>query len=439
MTTPYALTRATVIHPASAGEPLVEHTVLIDADGLISAIGPSAEVEVPAAVQRIDCTGRFVLPGMINAHAHLFADGRPLGAIYLHPRMKGITSRVLHSKIGSKILGKRTRTNAGVQLRSGVTTLRTVGDGRREVIDYQGQVERGEIVGPRVLASGPLMAITGGHGHPQISYLADTPEQGREGTRKNIDDGAKAIKIAATGGVTDAKGIGHAGKPEVSEETMRAICEEAHAEGILVAAHAQSVEGVKRALRAGVDTIEHGSDMDDETIALFRDSPASLRGWSALVPTIQAALPLVKLDRSITGIDEIVHSNAELVLESMFAGIRTALDNDIPVGVGTDSGVTYVTHANFWRELDFLVRYGGLSPAQALTAATAGNARILGIDDLTGTIEVGKSADLVVLDANPLESMRALRQPRAVIAHGHLIEEPQIDRIADIDAQLDTL
>ena len=101
--------------------------------------------------------------------------------------------------------------------------------------------------------------------------------------------------------------------------------------------------------------------------------------------------------------------------------------------------MTYVTHANFWRELDFLVRYGGLSPAQVLTAATAGNARILGIDDLTGSIEVGKSADLVVLDANPLESMRALRQPRAVIAQGLLIDEPQIDRIADIDAHLDTL
>jgi len=211
------------------------------------------------------------------------------------------------------------------------------------------------------------MAITGGHGHPHISYLADTPEHGREGTRKNIDDGAKATKIAATGGVTEAKGIGHAGKPEVSEETMRAICEEAHAEGILVAAHAQSVEGVKRALRAGVDTIEHGSDTDDETIALFRDNPAPLRGWSALVPTIQAALPLVKLYRSISGIDEVVHSNAELVLESMFAGIRTALD------------------------------------------------------------------------ANPLESMRAPRQPRAVIAHGLLIKEQQIDRIADIDAHLDTL
>ena len=120
---------------ASANAPQTDQTVLIGADGRISAVRPSAGVEIPAAVQRIDCTGRFVLPGMINAHADLFADGRPLGAIYLHPRMKGITSRVLHSKLGSKILARRSRTNAGVQMRSGVTTLRTVGDGRLEVID----------------------------------------------------------------------------------------------------------------------------------------------------------------------------------------------------------------------------------------------------------------------------------------------------------------
>lgn len=418
---------------------LEDHTVLVNGDGRIAAVGPSAGLEVPTEVSRIDCTGRYIIPGLINAHAHLFSDGKPLGAIYLHPRMKGITTKIMRSPVGERIMAARTRKNAQTQLNSGVTTIRTVGDVANEVLDYQAMVDRGELIGPRILASGPLLAITGGHGHPQISLLADTPQQGRDGTHANLSRGARAIKIAATGGVTDAKGIGHAGKPEVSEETMRAICEEAHSAGVLVAAHAQSVEGVKRALRAGVDTIEHGSDMDDETIALFKDNPGSLRGWSALVPTIQAALPLVKLDRGVTGISEVVHANAELVLESMLAGIRTATEHDIPFGIGTDSAVTYVTHANFWRELDFLVRYGNLTPTQALEAATITNARILGIDDETGSIDVGKSADLVVLDENPLESMRALRTPHAVLMRGHLIEHPEIDRIAEIDAQLDTL
>lgn len=403
------------------------------------AVGPSASIEIPTEVSRIDCTGRYIIPGLINAHAHLFSDGKPLGAIYLHPRMKGITTKIMRSAVGRRIMAARTRKNARTQLHAGVTTIRSVGDVADEVIDYQGMVDRGEILGPRILASGPLLAITGGHGHPQIARVTDTPEQGRDATRANLARGARAIKISATGGVTDAKGIGHAGKPEVPEETMRAICEEAHRAGVLVAAHAQSIEGVKRALRAGVDTIEHGSDMDDETIALYKDNPASLRGWSVLIPTIQAALPLVKLDRSVIGINEVVHANAELVLESMLSAVRTAKEHSIPFGVGSDSAVTYVTHANFWRELDFLVRYGGLTPAEVLEAATITNARILGIDDETGSLEVGKSADLVVLDENPLESMRALRTPHSVVARGNLIEHPQIDRIGEIDAQLDTL
>lgn len=439
MSTPYAFTHANLVTADEVGTVRPDHTVVVDASGRISAVGPSTEVDVPTEYSKIDCTGRYVIPGLINAHAHLFADGKPLGAIYLHPRMKHLTTNVMRSRLGRQLMRTRTRTNARTQLHSGVTTLRTVGDVADEVIEYQDAVDRGELCGPRVLASGPLMAITGGHGHPQIAHLADTPEQGRAGTRTNLTRGARAIKIAATGGVTDAKGIGHAGTPEVTEETMRAICEEAHAAGVLVAAHAQSVEGVRRALRAGVDTIEHGSEMDDETIELFKENPRSLRGWSALVPTIQAALPLVKLDRAITGIDEVVHSNAELVLDAMFSGIRSALDNDIPLGMGTDSAVTYVTHANTWRELDYLVRYGKLTPTQALTAATRTNARILGLSAETGSLEVGKSADLVVLDENPLESLRALRSPRAVLVRGHLIEDPQIDRIAGIDAHLDTL
>jgi len=121
----------------------------------------------------------------------------------------------------------------------------------------------------------------------------------------------------------------------MTEEEMAAICEEAHAAGILMAAHAQSKEGITRALRAGVDTIEHGAGMNDEMIALFRANPRSLHGSSALVPTLQACLPLVKLPQTDTGIDDIVRANAEMIDEEMLQGIRDALANDITIGMGT--------------------------------------------------------------------------------------------------------
>lgn len=438
MSSPFAFTDVSVL--ATDGTVTVHSgwTVVVGATGKIEYAGPSAAATIPAGYRRISGDGKYVLPGLINAHAHLFSDGRPLAKIYLRPTTEVAVSYVLRSRLGQVMMRRRAMTNALTQLHSGVTTIRTVGDVATEVIVLRDRIDRGELVGPRLLPSGPLLAITGGHGAPQIARIADTVEQASDGTRANLDAGARSIKISATGGVTDAKGIGHAGTPEMSEESMRAICTVAHAEGVLVAAHAQSAEGVRRALRAGVDTIEHGSSLDQECIDLFLDNPASLRGWSALIPTLQACLPLVKLDTSITGINDVVRANAEMVLDEMVAGIQAAREHGIVLGMGTDSAVTYVTHSNTWRELDHLVRFGGLSPAEALQAATRTNARILQLQTETGIVEAGKSADLLVLDENPLDGLRALESPTMVVAHGHLIESPSISRLADIDAQFDS-
>ena len=178
--------------------------------------------------------------------------------------------------------------------------------------------------------------------------------------------------------------------------------------------------------------------MDPEVIDLFLDNPRSLNGFSALIPTILVCLPLVKFDQSITGANDVVRANAAMVFEEMVRGIEDARQHGITIGMGTDSALTYVTHYDTWREMDLLVRYGGLPPAQALNAATQTNARILGLDDITGSIENGKDADLVVLDANPIDGFRAFTNLRMVVARGDMIDEPSVTRHAELDARLDS-
>ncbi|WP_431836490.1 amidohydrolase family protein [Cellulomonas sp. Y8] len=438
-TTPFALTGAAVVTCDEAGTVLPDHTVLVDATGTITEVGPTAAVPVPAGYRRLSGTGRYVLPGLINAHAHLFADGKPLPPVLTSESAEHLVSAVFHSPVGRRVVTGRARRNVDTQLRSGVTTIRSLGDVAYEVVRVRDEIEGGKRVGPRLLPSGPLLAGTGGHGTPTIALVGDDPWAARRNVRTNLRKGVGAIKIAATGGVTDARAIGEAGRPQLTEEEMTAICEEAHTAGVLVAAHAQSREGIARALRAGVDTIEHGAGMDAEIVDLFRDNPRSLRGWSALVPTLQACLPLVRLPRSDTGIDDVVHANAEMILDEMLQGIRDARAHGIALGMGTDSALTYVTHYNTWREIDLLVRYGGLTVAEALHAATTGNARVLGLEAVTGAVQAGRAADLLVVDGDPLADLRALAHPAYVVVRGAVLDHPAVERFPEIDDRLDTL
>ncbi|MFE3318745.1 amidohydrolase family protein [Nocardia sp. NPDC059195] len=437
-TAPFAITSTTIVTGDHAGTVLPDHTIVVGDSGLIEAVGPTTSVVVAPEYARVDGTGKFVAPGLINAHAHLFSDGKPLSPILTNKKLEGPVSKFFHSPIGTVIAKRRTRTNVETQLHSGVTTIRSLGDVAYEVAAVRDEITAGKCPGPRVLASGPLLAVSGGHGAPVIALVSDNPWDARKNVRINLRNGVDVIKIAATGGVTDARTIGEAGRPQMTEEEMTAICDEAHRAGLVVAAHAESLAGVKAALRAGVDTIEHGSEMDNEIIDLFGDNPRALHGRSALVPTLMAALPLVKLDRADTGITPIVAANAEIVLDRIISAVHAAQKNGIRMGMGTDSSVTYVTHYNTWREIDYVIRYAGLSPASAFHAATGANAAILGIDDVTGSVSVGKSADLVLVDANPLDDLRTFTNPNMVVMAGTRIERPGVQRFDDLDAQLDS-
>ena len=435
---PFALEHVTLVTGDEQGTTSQDTTVVVGADGLIAYVGPTSGADnIPQSYRLVNGTGQYLMPGLINAHAHMFSDGRPLSALLLQERTEQLVSGLLHSPIGRRMALHFARRSAHEQLFSGVTTMRTLGDIGYEGVAIARQIAQGKLLGPRILASGPILAVTGGHGSPKITLTSDSPWEGRRNVRFSIRKGVDCIKIAATGGMTDARKVGEAGRPQMTEVEMQAICEEAHQAGLIVAAHTQSQEGVSRALHAGVDTIEHGAPLNDEMIALFHHNPRSLRGWSALIPTVSPAIPLIRLDRSITQINDVAYANAQIVTQRMFDCLSQALANDVVVGVGNDCACTFVTQYSLWRELDMLHRYAGMSTAAVLHAATQVDASILNISEQTGSIEHGKCADMLLLDANPLDDLRVLAKPAMVVAGGHIVEQPQVRHIASIDEALD--
>ncbi|WCM63840.1 amidohydrolase family protein [Paenibacillus polymyxa] len=237
--------------------------------------------------------------------------------------------------------------------------------------------------------SGYFLSVTGGHGAPYLALIGDSPWEARRNVRINVKNGVDLIKICVTGGVTDATMIGEAGRLQMTEEEVAAICEEAHKIGMRVAAHVESTEGVRIALKGGVDTIEHGAEMDEEIISLYKNNPRALNGYTALIPTMQAAYPTAKLDTSLTKVNETVKENSRLVYDSMLKGLRQVVEHHIKIGVGTDAAMSYVTHYDIWRELDHFMRQTKLSASQVIERVTKSNAEILGIDHLTGSIDIG--------------------------------------------------
>ena len=239
------------------------------------------------------------------------------------------------------------------------------------------------------------------------------------------------IKLMITGGVMDAKVKGEPGRLMMQPDMIKACCDRAHEYGFKVAAHVQSPEGVRCAVQNGVDSIEHGSTLTQKEIDAFKQHGA------VMVCTISPALPMAKFDMQTLGITEAVQYNSNIVYNNMIAGSKTALANGITVGLGTDTGCPYTTHYNMWRELHYFGKNVGVSPEFALYTATLNNAAILGIDDITGSIEVGKCADMLISNTNPLDDFRALSNPYMVVARGKVYEQPKIEKYPTCDAELD--
>lgn len=414
---------------------LKERTILTgrtaDGRGVIADILPSEHA--PDGCRTIDLAGKFVMPGLIDAHVHLFFGGTPVKRTPGESQQKMIYG-IFGLAPAKAFLKQSMKKRALTMLQSGVTTIRCVGDPYYLDAEIAAEIKGGIYAGPRVLAAGYMVSVTGGHGAPFLALTGDSLSSLREIVRRNRDAGADLIKICVTGGVVESQ---HRESPQMTADQVWAVCGEAHRLGLRVAAHAESTEGVRTALRGGADTIEHGSILDEEIISLFRHNPRSMQGYSALIPTLHGFMP-GRLDPEKTGFQDEDLKNSAEACGNMIAGIKTAIDAGIKIGLGTDASMPYVTHYNTWRELDFLVRYAGLSPAQALLNATASNADILGLHD-TGRLAAGMAADLIVLDGNPIQDLRTLSRPLMVAAQGKWIMRPKVKKKGRIDALLDTL
>lgn len=429
----FVFRNATVLDGTENMEPRIGRTVLVE-DGRIAAVGPAAEVDAPMGAREIDLGGAYLLPGLINMHVHLCGSGRPTSA-----GDAGALMKRLDNPVGRAIVRGLLRKRAQQQLASGVTTVRGAGDPLYGDIAVRDEFNAGKHVGPRLIASGTGVTVPGGHGAGLFAQIAESPEDAAELVREIAAHGADVIKLFVTGGVFDAEKVGEPGVLRMSEEVARAACEAAHRLGLSVMAHVESTEGVRVALRAGVDTIEHGAPMTPEIVDLYRGGAGTqLEGRTPSVTcTISPALPFVKLPPEKTHSTEVQKANGDIVCEGIVQSARDALAAGIPVGLGTDSSCPFVTQYDMWREVAYFAKYVGVSNAFALHTATAVNARLLGLGDETGTVEVGKSADLIVVGANPLDDLSALRDVRHVMCRGAFVEHPRVKHIAELDEELD--
>lgn len=404
-------------------------SVLID-NGKIEAIYNGGKV--PSGYEVIDCDGGYLLPGLINLHVHLFGTGQPSKIMGGGGLQKKVVAFV-HTKLGNKVADKLVASAAKNELMSGVTTLRAVGDFCYSDVRIRDKINSGKLLGPRMLVSGPAITAVGGHGYGTFAVSDNDPEKLRALVRENAKHKVDFIKTCSTGGVMDAKTKGEPAELKMTKEELAAVVDEAHKLGYKVASHTESPDGVELDLRCGVDTVEHGAPVSEEVLKMYA------RQGSAYVLTLSPAIPIAGLPHEITRLNEVAESVAQVVKQNMIDGAKQAIEAGVTFGIGTDASCPFCTQYNMWRELAYLVKYIGVDTQFALYTATLGNAKILGLSDITGSIEIEKSADLILVEGNPLEDLTTLANPKKVMIRGELIEKPRIKKNAKIETVLDEL
>jgi imidazolonepropionase-like amidohydrolase len=368
---------------------VIENGRIASIDRGAAKSGHSSETNV------VDGGSLTAVPGMINMHAHLDSMCGPDFAITARLATEGASALAAAH-------------NAWVTLCSGVTTVRDLGNPFGVAIAVRDAIERGLLRGPRIIAAGKLICMTGGHGW-YVGIEADGPHEMRKAVRENLKAGADCIKVIATGGVlSPGVEVEHS---QLELDELEVAVSEAHRAGRRVAAHAIGTDGVKNALRAGVDTVEHGCYLDAEAIDLFLSTKA------VYVPTLSAPHWLREHRDELP---PYAARKTEAVYEAHRESFAAALRAGVRIAAGTDAGTPFNHHDLFAHELQ-LMHELGMSAEDVLMCATSRASAALGLEGECGTLAPGRSADIVLVDGDPRADLRALERVRMVFARGRAI------------------
>jgi imidazolonepropionase-like amidohydrolase len=364
---------------------LHERATLVVRDGAVAAAGEAGRVAIPRGARTVDGRGLTVLPGLIDCHVHLGLGGEADVVRTTQEELPGVT------------LLKAARF-ARLTLEAGFTTVRDVGFRDHSIFALKQSIQAGLLPGPRILAAGLAVCMTGGHAR-FIGRQADGPMEVVKAVREQLAAGAEVIKFIASGGVLTPGTSPDCA--QMSLEELAAGMAEARRAGRRVAAHAHGAEGMKNAIRAGAHSIEHATLMDEEAADLMaKHGVFMVATLSALATTADGGL--------VCGIPEPAVTKAKTLRARHEASFKRAHRSGIPVAMGTDAGTPLNHHGENAQELERMVSLG-MSPMEAILAATSAAARLLGIDREVGAVEAGKRADLVIVEGNPLKRISLLR------------------------------